>query len=321
MVEKMEKAKTYTICWILTFVLFTYILLSSVGTGSASYYDNTSVESRVNVTNNLPFVRDVNMYRLIGLQQTSIDLTEGTTTTIICNATVEDWNGWGDIAGVNASIYAAGYSSTSPNDNNSKYFTNSASNTYINTTSLMYSCSFSVWYFANNASWNCNVTARDQSFAIASAVDLSNPVFNTLAALNLSASMIDFGEMQPGGITTNALEPVVNVTNTGNVNINLSLDGFGVTNGDGLAMNCTVGNISLGYMRYNVTDDQSYVTSMWNLTDDALPSGIPRFIINRRVDDADYLKLNSTNSTYWKLQVPMGTMGFCNGTVTFSAVV
>ena len=36
---------------------------------------------------------------------------------------------------------------------------------------------------------------------------------------------------------------------------------------------------------------------------------------------ANYQKVNSTNSTFWKLQVPAGTKGICNGTVTFSAVI
>jgi hypothetical protein len=319
----MEKRSVTIVYGMLLCILGMYLLITVTGDGSAFYYDNTSVESRVNVTNKVPTVSQVNMYRFSNLQQAGIDLVEGTTTLIICNATVEDWNGWMDIAAVNATIYdSASYTSTSANDNNTHYTQVLCTNTYINITSLMYSCSFDVWYFANNSSWNCNVSAKDQSNATANAVDASNPTFNILAALNLSVSLIDFGNMQPGDITTNALEPVVNVTNTGNVNINLSLDGFGAVDGDGLAMNCTVGNISIDKLRYNVTDDQSYTTSMWNLTDSKLPSGIPRFAVNRRVDDADYLKINSTNRTYWKLMVPIGSAGgFCNGTVTFSAVV
>jgi len=318
----MEKAKIYAIYWILLGIFFTYLLVSSTNLSSASYYDNTSIESRVNVTNKNPTVSQVNMYRFSNLAQANIDLTEGVTTTIICNATVEDWNGWNDIAAVNATIYdQASFNSNSPNDNNSHYYQGACSNTAINTTSLMYSCSFEVWYFANNAAWNCNVSARDLSNTTANAIDASNPTFNMLAALNLSARIMDFGNMQPGDITTDAAEPVINVTNSGNVNINLSVDGFGVTDGDGFAMNCTVGNISLSFLRYNVSNDQSFANSMWNLTDSKLPSGIPAYIINRRVDDADYVKLNSTNSKYWKLWVPMGVKGFCNGTVTFSAVV
>jgi len=303
-------------------ILGIYLLVTLTGGGSASYYDNTSIESRVNVTNKNPTVSQVNMYRLSNMAQVSIDLTEGVTTTIICNATVEDWNGWNDIAAVNATIYdQASFNSNSPNDNNSHYYQGACSNSALNVTSQMYSCSFEVWYFANNAAWNCNVSARDLSNTTTNAIDATNPTFTMLAALNLSARIMDFGNMQPGDITTDAAEPVINVTNSGNVNINLSVDGFGVTDGDGLAMNCTVGNISLSFLRYNVSNDQSYLTNMWNLTDNKLASGIPGYIINRRVDDTDYVKLNSTNSTYWKLLVPMGVKGFCNGTVTFSAVV
>jgi hypothetical protein len=319
----MEKRNITLAYGVLLCILGLYLLITLTEGSSAGYYDNTSIESRVNVTNKIPTVTQVNMYRLSNLAQAGIDLTEGTTTTIICNATVDDWNGWADIAAVNGTIYdQASFNSLSPNDNNSHYFQGTCSNAQINITALMYSCSFDVWYYANNAAWNCNVSARDLSNATASAIDASNPTFNMLAALNLSASLMDFGNMQPGDITTNAAEPVINVTNSGNVNINLSVDGFGVTDGDGLAMRCTVGNISLNNLRYNVSNDQNFALSMWNLTDSKLLSGIPAYIVNRRVDDGDTLKLNSTNPTYWKLQVPVGSSGgLCNGTVTFSAVV
>jgi hypothetical protein len=128
--------------------------------------------------------------------------------------------------------------------------------------------------------------------------------------------------MLPGETTTNANEQNVNVTNTGNTNINLSVNGFGLVENDNLSMVCTRGNISVEYIKYNNTLGQAYLTSMWNLTSYKIGSGIRGLNIARRVDDADNTKLNSTNSTYWKIFIPIGyAKGYCNGTVTFSAVV
>jgi hypothetical protein len=323
METKMKKGRMAAIYFALFCLLMTYLLVSVGKGGNALYYDNTSIESRVNVTNKAPDVSLVNLYKFSDSSQVTIDLTEGTTTTLVCNGTVEDWNGWQDIIAVNATIYEnVSYNSNSPNDNNFHYTQTSCTNSSRNITTLMFSCSFNVWYYANNAGWNCNMTAKDGSNATDNDIDPSNPVINILAALNLTTNVMDFGEMQPGETTTNAAEPVINVTNSGNVNINLSVDGFGLSDGDGLAMKCDVGNISLGNLRYNVSNDQGFATNMWNLTDSKLPSGIPFYTVNRRVDDGDTLKINSTNPTYWKLMVPPGVVkGFCNGTVTFSAVI
>ena len=128
--------------------------------------------------------------------------------------------------------------------------------------------------------------------------------------------------MEPGEETDNAGEQNVNITNHGNVNLNLSVDGFGSVDSDGLAMNCTQGNITVGFLRYNTTKAQNYNLSTYALTDDKLSSGIPEYTVPRRTDDGDASNLKSTNTTYWKLGIPIGNArGFCNGTVTFSAVV
>ena len=300
-----------------------YLLISLSHTSSAAYYDSTPIESRVNVTNSAPVVSQVILYESDDGSQASIDLEQGTTENLTCNATVDDLNGWEDIVGVNATIYDSDtHNSSSVDDKNFKYFTSSCTNETINTSALEFSCVFFVWYYANNATWNCNVSAIDAVNASDTEVDATPPIINKLVALNLSANLIDFDELAPGATTQDVDEPIVNVTNTGNSNFNLSVDGFGTINGDGLAMNCTSGNISIEMIHYNYTDDQNYDTSMWNLSDDQLPAGIPGLSILQRVDDNDDKKINSTNSTYWKLRIPVGSArGFCNGTVTFSAVV
>ncbi len=310
-------------CIFLFTILGIYLLVSISDTSNAAYYDNTSIESRVNVTNIGPTITQVVLYEHDDGDQASIGLSEGTTELLRCNATINDLNGLGDITAVNATIYdATSYNSSSANDNNYHYFSTTCSNSSINVSALAISCNFSVWYYANNASWNCNVSARDSSNISNTSIDATPPTITQLAALNLSTNLIDFGEMTPGETTTNAGEKNVNVTNTGNVHINLSLDGYGVVDGDNLSMNCTIGNITISNLRYNVTSAKDFDTAMWNLTDEKLPLGIPSYKILQKVDDGDGANLNSTNTTYWKLRIPIGSArGFCNGTVTFSAVV
>jgi hypothetical protein len=321
MIEKSHIVGGVLIILFFTFCLYTGVSISC--RGKAAFYDNTSTESKVNVSNMAPAVSKVNVYEQDDGSAVNIDLTEGTTETVVCNGTVDDWNGWADLAGVNATLYDAdSYTSQSPNDNNYHYYAGSCTNKTINGTAAEFSCIFDVWYYANEATWNCNMSAIDIDNASANGVDPTPPSFNMLAALNLSTNVLDFGEMQPGNTTLDTDEVIVNVSNTGNAQINLSLDGFGRVDGDGLAMDCSsTGNISIGYLRYNYTASQDFDTSMWNLTDTALSSGIPGFSVLRRVDDADVNKLNSTNSTFWKIRIPGGAKGVCNGTVVFSAVV
>ena len=320
----MKKEKVIALTGVLLFtILSLYLLVSVSQTTGAAFYDSTSVESKVNVTNSAPVVTQVLVYELDDLSEVSIDLSEGTTETITCNATIDDLNGLSDIIRINATLFDdTSYNEQSGTDNNYNYFVSSCTNSTINVSAIEVSCNFAVWYYANNASWNCNISAADMGNLIGTGIDSTPPTITQLIALNLSGTTIDFGGMSPGDITANADEPVMNVTNLGNTNFNLSLDGYGVTDGDGLAMDCTSGNIPIEYMDYNFTDDQTYDTNMWNLTDNQLTSGIPGLSIVQRTDDSDTKHVKSTNSTYWKIRIPVASAGgFCNGTVTYAAVV
>src|SRR3989338_9616740 len=58
-----------------------------------SQYDNSSVQSRVNVTNAAPVVEQVVLYEQGSGPGVAITLSEGTTTEVVCNATITDGNG------------------------------------------------------------------------------------------------------------------------------------------------------------------------------------------------------------------------------------
>ena len=133
----MKKRELLTLIGSFLFVVFSiYLLISVSDTTSADLYDNTSIESRVNVSNVGPSVKDVLLYEKDDGDTVSLGLEEGVTETMTCNATVDDLNGWSDISGVNATIYASGYTSSSPDDNNYHYFTSSCTNSSINASAL-----------------------------------------------------------------------------------------------------------------------------------------------------------------------------------------
>ncbi len=307
-------------------LLLGLLLLLPMAPFALSQFDNTSVQSRVNVTNAAPVVEQVVLYEQGSDPGVAITLSEGTTTQVVCNATITDGNGYQDINLTNSNATAwinpvVGF--TSADDNNNHYTNRSCSISQVNLSTARLTCAFQFEYYAlNDSRWACNVTVQDLD-GISSYNRSEDATVAALYAINLTtrneSMMLDFGNMAPGDITADAAEQYVNVTNSGNINISLSIGGYGVNASDGLAMNCTIGNISAADLRYNYSDDQAFA-NMFNLTVNALPGSIPALRIPVRVDDSDAQAKNSTNTTFWKLSVPYGTKGFCNGTVIFSAV-
>ncbi|RLE41570.1 hypothetical protein DRJ48_05295, partial [Candidatus Woesearchaeota archaeon] len=282
-----------------------------INTTASTYNDNTSLLTKLNVSNKAPAVYGVILHD--NNSQTNMILEQGTYHTIICNATVNDTNGYGDITTVNATIYKyPEYGPNSSQDNNYKY-SNASCRQYATSgvITAYYTCKFNVWYYAYNGTWRCNVTAIDNSSATNSSYDDS--IIDPLFAINLSTTEIDFGELEPGQSSS---DQEVNVTNFGNMNLTIAVKGYGVTEGDGWAMNCTVGNISIGYERYALDPGIAW-DSMTQLTSSF--TNIAGLTVYQRVDDNDNAMINSTNSTYWKIKAPFGTKGQCNGTLVFSA--
>ncbi|RLE42643.1 hypothetical protein DRJ48_03105 [Candidatus Woesearchaeota archaeon] len=278
---------------------------------SSTYNDNTSVLTKLNVSNVAPWVINPVVYKQGTPAGNNIVLEEGTTINVRCNATINDTNGVNDISSVNATFYLSGY--TGAADYNTLYKNTSCTQVYqISNIAAYYSCNFQVWYFANNGTWECNMTALDTGGL--SNYSVAQNIIDPLYAINLSTTEIDFGELDPGQSST---DQVVNVTNFGNMNLTIAVKGYGVTDGDGWAMNCTVGNISIGYERYALDPGIAW-DSMTQLTSSF--TNIAGLTVYQRVDDNDNAMINSTNSTYWKIKAPLGTRGQCNGTLVFSAV-
>jgi hypothetical protein len=264
---------------------------------------NQTVLTKLNVTNTEPHVYNVT------ITPNSLTLTAGTTTNLTCNGTVTDYNGVPTtISNVTAIFYLNSTSPTDPTKNDTKYVVNCTNVTTFSSSSALYTCDLNIWFFARNGTWSCNITAIDQGHIGGS--DRNESTIQPLVALNVS-DVIDYGNVPVGNISD---ERDANITNFGNIPINISVRGWGGQNESlypNLSMICDLGNISVDLERYNITTGQAW-SNMINLTDtNALIRGL---VVNMRNDS-----FNPINKTYWRISVPFGIGGQCNGTVLFTA--
>ncbi len=281
----------------------------------AGLYDtNDTAISKVNVTNVAPVISSVILYS--NISNVDIDLFPGTITTVYCNATVTDLNGYLDINMTNATLYHITNSSNSA-DNEIKHYTNASCIMFGGSGSnLTTSCKFEMQYFALNGTWVCNVTVKDQTIGgvFATGQNYTYENITPLVALNVT-ELIDFGTLAPNENSTS--DSNATITNLGNVRIDLNTHGYARNDGDGYAMVCDVGNISIGNEKYNITTPGLNHASMTALT--GTIAGFTETSFN--LNTANTSAALSSIKTYWKVAVPIGTRGMCNGTIVFNAMI
>ena len=265
-----------------------------------------------------------------GTTENEIDLIANNVTIVTCNATVYDFNGWQDIDAdsVNATIYiynTGDIDINSSNDNNSHYTNRSCGSCVQGSTptEAICDCRFAVQYYANDTTWICNISVTDKGGTDPeNALNFSRDGVDTatitkLLAIDTLTDVIDYGNLS---VTEISDAIVRNFTNVGNVDLNLTLRGFGgenssVTN-DSFAMICEFGNISFGYHKYAVGLNVSFA-EMKNLTGQTRDSN---FTLPQRTNDNLLGTREDINETFWKLEIPLGVGGLCNGTIIFGAV-
>ena len=277
------------------------VIFAMIGSASAYNFEYLNVTSQVNVTNAYPEITSITM-------GASVLLSAGTTSVTYCNLSINDWNGYTDIIGVNATLWDNATVAVGDSDNPNNHYTNTScglvngNGYYAN-----YSCAFNVWYYANpSTDWICNATVIDNA-------NFTDTGYNTTEflayyALNVTP-VIDYGDMILATISSNI---TANITNIGNSRINISVRGYGVTPGDGLAMVCQSGNITIG--------NEKFSASLVNWSSKTPLSGtlqnITGISIPKRVNAQTW------NLTYWQLYTnPANTpFGECNGTIEFNAI-
>lgn len=300
---------------------------------------NRTVIAIVNVTNTEPNITAVHFDDLDDIPANEIDLVANNVTFAYCNATVFDYNGWRDIQPnlTNATAYISSVGRDGATDNNHRYRNEScgscrqavASEIPAGADVSLYArcdCKFAILYYANHSSdWICNITISDNGgTAVNNRTNLTDSdatsdsvTINKLLAVDTNY-ILDYGNLS---VTQTSTEIVHNVTNTGNIDLNLTLRGYGGQNeslGINSTMVCDFGNISFGNQRY-VTGLQNQGTTdfetMINLTNSTKGTNLTLF---RRTNDQTYG--NDRNGTLWRLYVPLSVGGLCNGTIIFGAI-
>jgi hypothetical protein len=283
-------------------------------------YKNVTVHTNLTITHSKPDVLNVTIYEALNMSNKNITITAGSTKKIYCNATVRSWEGFNDITLVNATLYHVSTSSHNATDNFNNHYTNSSCiiNSSLNLGAPFtgwFVCSFDVLYYSNNGTWNCNVTVSNSYTSINSnftgsgnATTLFYPVY----ALNVTDG-IDYGGVAVEDYS--APDRTANITNLGNMGINISVEGYGTRKNDGLAMNCSVvGNISVENERFSASSGQSYGAKT-SLVSTSGGINIPGLTMPKQI--------NSTlvqNATYWQIYIPPNPAGNCTGFVIFTAV-
>jgi hypothetical protein len=309
---KSRKDKAIFVVLMSIFFIMALWLALTLQSPNVAADSNTTVITHLNVTNTAPTLYSVSV------NPGSIDLNPGNVTVVNCTGLIYDSNGWADIRRVNATLYDTAFGDGLVYDNNYRYFNSSCNTSCVSYegsgTNASCTCRFNVQYYANNGSWQCNMTVGDL-YGLADNENSTNITINQIMAIN-TPTEIDYGNLS---VTQTSSAVMVNLTNYGNTRVNISVVGYGGTNdtvpwAGNYSFICAYGNISISNERYSWNASQSY-SAMTNLTN--VTTAIDRFYLPVRVNDATYQ--SDRNSTYWKVYIPSDISGYCNGTVIFNA--
>ncbi len=294
---------------VLTFTPLTKSVNALIGT------PNATVTTSLSLGNVYPEILSIKIN-----DNNPITLLPNSTVNVSVMVIIRDYNGDGTIRNVTGRFFqnTGSYDGTPDNNNHYRNWSCVTDTSYGNTEELTANCNFSVYYYANNATWNATINVVDNNSLIVNNSNLS--YINTLLSVGLPSS-IDYGVVNSTEVSQ---EKIANVTNFGNVLLNLSLSGYGGVVNDNLSMNCTLGNISVDYEKFNLTTGNSTLEPM-NLTSldeqyENLTSNVTtkKFGLHFRKNDTNEF-FDSANATYWRIYVPVGAAGNCSGFIVFGA--
>jgi len=273
------------------------------------------------VTTNISMNSPTNISNLIvedsfTLPENEIDLTPNSTTTTDCSGIATDYEGENSIVNATAEFYSSTSYPGDSDDNNYHYTNNSCSIdlSYGSSYEAQINCTLEIEYYANQGSWECIINATDNYTASRNHTDLTS--INSLLSIGVN-SPVDFGSADANNFSS---ERTIEVTNLGNVMMNLSLHGYAITESDGNSMNCTGGNISIEHTKFNLTNSnpggitQSQANQFYqNLTGTSI---INKFNLNSRQND---ITNDALEDSYWRIYMPRGVGGNCTGNIIFGA--
>lgn len=283
---------------VLAIIIIAYNTQLSISFTAGPNYRNVTIDTRVNITNARPEIMSINVDQ-------NIVLTAGSTKTVYCNVSVRDWNNYTDINTTTAELFHSTSSYGAADDNNTHYTNNNCGVSGQAGNFKNFTCTFDVLYYAEPGTWNCSVFVNDT-------YGFNDTGFNTttvqqVLALNVTP-LIDYGDMAVDSYSNNE---TANVTNIGNVPINISVKGYGATEGDGLSFVCQVGNITIDNEKWSTSPADNYLAKT------ALSNNFANMSLT--VDKQTVPNTLMINTTYWELYVPPNPYGECNGSIVFQA--
>ncbi|RMD65654.1 hypothetical protein D6817_05665, partial [Candidatus Pacearchaeota archaeon] len=252
-----------------------------------------------------------------------IDLVGGGVKFVNCTGNVKDNEGYTDITNLTAVFYDSSQVNASSTDDNNNHYTNSSCALYnCSGTSCNFTCGFEVWYYANaneSQSWICEVNATDTKGSSTTSSDSVS--INSLLAISFPGT-IDYGVVKPKEVSN---ESKGNVTNLGNVVIDIALEGYARSPGDNYSMNCTGGvNISIGFEKYNLTSSNPGDLTLSQF--EQLYKNLTSSFVNETSFDLDFRKNDTfneaTRETYWRIYLSEGlaSNSTCSGFVQIAAL-
>ncbi len=273
-----------------------------------------TVTMQVSLSNAAPLVG------AISCTPSSLTPSAGVNTTVFCNATLTDTNGWNDInqSSMNATFYLSATPKDAADDLNIHYSNGSLSSAGTACTftggsgnTVEAQCNFTTRYFITPGTWTVNFTVNDTAGDMAISNSTSYTV-ETILGLNIVESLVNFGSLSLSETSTEKTTTLQNLGNT-LIDVNLSMAGGILDCPDpysDLDIDGTDG------IRYNLTTSFTFTQGI-ALTDTATP--YTEF-------DANYYNATGTadgttsKDLYWLLRVPAsGVGGTCTGTTTIVA--
>ncbi|MBW6442645.1 hypothetical protein K0A97_02580 [Patescibacteria group bacterium] len=303
---------------ILQFLAISTFFVFSFPRVSAGIGENVTVNSQLDIGNVYPEILSITIN-----DGYSIDLTPNSTTLLSVIVIARDFNGEGDIDNVSLEFFDNSNSLYGGADNNSIHYTNIScdiNTSYGDEYEIESNCTLYLEYYANEGLWNASVLVTDSEGW--TTFNSSTQSVNELLAIGLPDS-INYGQVNATFVSD---EQLANVTNYGNVELNLTLSGYAQTPGDNYAMNCSlgaIGFISIFYEKFNLTESTPGALSFGefegtytNLTK-TTEVNVYEFNLNKRTDDVIN---NAIKPSFWRIYVPMGVAGSCTGNIVFGAV-
>jgi len=246
-----------------------------------------------------------------------IDLTAAGNTSIYCSGIVTEYDGIETLTNASIEFFSSGNSFFGDVDDLNYHYSNNScpiDTSYGGANEAFINCSLTLAYFAVAGPWQCVLNISDSTPASVNYSDTTT--VNELLAIGTN-STVDFGTVDALAMSN---ETLIEVINYGNIMINLSLSGYGKTPGDGNAMQCLEGNISVEDLKYNLTTSNpgamsfSIADSLYlNLSSNPV---VNEFNLAFRTNDTHNF---ARNNTFWRIRVPMGVTGDCNGSIIFGA--